>query len=200
MPGSGRYHGYPEFIYEKTYRRANALRRAAEENRQLFDIELTGTNIHDRTRIVLNPKAKMDFEPECDAVKLDNSGTMLYTVEGGVRLAINERPSPQEGMTLIVEIAADGDYTLVLGKHNANDITLTDLENGTKVSLDTDSYTFTAKAGQRRFSIGFGNATTYINTVSSVADSPTFDLQGRKVEGTLKAGVYVRNGRKVIIK
>ena len=201
MPGSGRYHGYPEFIYEKTYSASPALRRAAAEGRQLFDIELTGANIHDRTRIVLNPKAKMDFEPECDAVKLDNSGTMLYTVEGGVRLAINERPSTQEGMTLIAEIAADGDYTLVLGKHNANDITLTDLENGTKVSLDTDSYTFTAKAGQRRFSIGFGNATTYINTVeSSVADSPTFDLQGRKVEGTLKAGVYVRNGRKVIIK
>ena len=200
MPGSGRYHGYPEFIYEKTYR-ANALRRAAEESRWLYDIELKGTGIHDRTRIVLNQQAKADFEPACDAVKLDNSGTMLYTIENDVRLAINERPAPQDGMLLIAEIDADGTYTLSLSKHNAGGIILTDLETGTQVSLDTDSYTFTTKAGQRRFSIGFGNGTTYINTVEpSVVDTPTFDLQGRKVEGTLKAGVYVRNGRKVIIK
>lgn len=203
MPGSGRYHGYPEFIYEKTYSASPALRRAAAEGRQLFDIELTGANIHDRTRIVLNQQAKADFEPTCDAVKLDNSGTMLYTIENGVRLAINERPGAE--VMLITDIEAAGNYTLSLGKHNADGITVTDLETEAKVCLDTDSYTFTAKAGQRRFSISFGNGTTGVSEELRVkskesTDTPTFDLQGRKVEGTLKAGVYVRNGRKVIIK
>ena len=204
MPGSGRYHGYPEFIYEKTYSSSPALRRAAAEHRQLFDIELTGSEVHDRTRIVLNEKAKADLEPECDAVKLDNSGTMLYTIENSVRLAINERPAPQDGVTLVAEITADGNYTLALGKHNADGIILTDLETGATVSLGTDSYTFTAKAGIRRFSITFGNNTTGIDiaqpSIFNLQPSTTFDLQGRKVEGQLKPGVYVRNGRKVIIK
>lgn len=203
MPGSGRYHGYPEFIYENTWGKARALTRAAEENRLLYDIELTGTGIHDRTRIVLNQQAKADFEPVCDAVKLDNSGTMLYTIEGSVRLAINERPAPQNVVMLMAEIDADGTYTLSLGKHNADGIILTDLETGTQVSLDTDSYTFTAKTGQRRFSIGFGNGTTGISeeirVKSEESTEPVFDLQGRKVEGKPEPGVYVKNGRKVII-
>lgn len=205
MPGSGRYHGYPEFIYEKTYR-ANALRRAAEQNRRLYDIELTGADIHDRTRIVLNNNAKADFEPECDAVKLNgNDITTLYTVENGIRLAINERPAPTAGsITLIANITTDGTYTLSLGKHNANGIIVIDVETGSQVSLDADSYTFTAKAGQRRFSIGFGNGTTGISkewrVKSEESTAPVYDLQGRKVEGQLKPGVYVRNGRKVIIK
>lgn len=205
MPGSGRYHGYPEFIYEKTYR-ANALRRAAEQNRRLYDIELTGADIHDRTRIVLNNNAKADFELECDAVKLNgNDITTLYTVENGIRLAINERPAPTAGsITLIANITTDGTYTLSLGKHNANGIIVIDVETGSQVSLDADSYTFTAKAGQRRFSIGFGNGTTGISkewrVKSEESTAPVYDLQGRKVEGQLKPGVYVRNGRKVIIK
>ena len=187
-----------------TWGKARALTRAAEENRLLYDIELTGTGIHDRTRIVLNQQAKADFEPVCDAVKLDNSGTMLYTIEGSVRLAINERPAPQNGVMLMAEIDADGTYTLSLGKHNADGIILTDLETGTQVSLDTDSYTFTAKTGQRRFSIGFGNGTTGISEELRVnseefATAPVFDLQGRKVEGKPEPGVYVKNGRKVII-
>lgn len=206
MPGSGRYHGYPEFIYEKTWGKARALTRAAEESRWLYDIELTGDDIHDRTRIVLNSNAKANLEPECDAVKLDgNDITTLYTEENGIRLAINERPAPAAGsITLIANITTDGIYTLSLGKHNANDIIVTDVETGSQVSLDADSYTFTAKAGQRRFSIGFGNGTTGISkewrVKSEESTAPVYDLQGRKVEGQLKPGVYVRNGRKVIIK
>ena len=204
MPGSGRYHGYPEFIYAKTYK-ARALTRAVEENRKLYDIELTGAGVHDRTRIVVNPNAKTDFEAENDALKLDgNDITTLYTVENGVRLAINERPAPAGSITLIANITTEGTYTLSLGKHNADGIFLTDMETGTKVSLDTDSYTFIAQAGQRHFSIGFGNGTTGISeeirVKSEESTEPVFDLQGRKVEGDLKPGVYIRDGRKVIIK
>lgn len=207
MPGGGRYHGYPEFIYEKTWSSARALTRAADENRHLYDIELTGADIHDRTRIVLNSNAKANLEPECDAVKLDgNDITTLYTEENGIRLAINERPAPAAGsITLIANINADGIYTLSLGKHNANDIIVTDVETGSQVSLETGSYTFTAKTGSRRFSVSFGNGTTSVNEQLRVKSeessaAPVFDLQGRKVEGELKQGVYIRNGRKVIIK
>lgn len=207
MPGSGRYHGYPEFIYEKTYNSSPALKRAAAESRQLFDIELTGSEVHDRTRIVLNSNAKANLEPECDAVKLDgNDITTLYTVENGIRLAINERPAPTAGsITLIANITADGTYTLSLGKHNAKGIIVTDVETGSQVSLDTDSYTFTAKTGSRRFRVSFGNGTTSVNEKLRVKSEESsaalvFDLQGRKVEGDLKPGVYIRNGRTVIIK
>jgi hypothetical protein len=32
------------------------------------------------------------------------------------------------------------------------------------------------------------------------ADNSVYDLQGRKMTGTLKPGLYIRNGRKVFIK
>jgi len=204
MPGKGRWHGYPEFIYEKTYSKGRALTRAAEENRQLYDIELTGDSSHDRTRIVINPGAKADFEPQNDAIKLDgNDVTSVYTLEGQQRLAINERPATDNGITLVANITAAGNYTLSLGKHNAEGIVLTDMEMGISTQLDTDSYTFAAKAGARRFSVSFGNSTGVseeIRVKSEESTAPVYDLQGRKVEGKMKPGVYVRNGKKIVVR
>jgi hypothetical protein len=69
MPASGRYHSYPQFLASQPSG-SQALRRAAEENRQLFDIHVIGDGQHDRTRIVLNERAQTAFEPICDAPKL----------------------------------------------------------------------------------------------------------------------------------
>ena len=163
---------------------------------------MTGENQHDRTRIVLNAEANTDFEPAYDAPKMMTAGmAMLYTTEGDLSLSINERPAPTGSITLCLDIATEGEYTLSLGKHTADGIIVTDIETGISTQLDTDSYTFTAKAGTRRFSITFGNGTTGVSSVATVSQqSVTYDLQGRKVKGQLKSGVYVRNGKKVVVK
>ena len=193
MPADGRYHSYPQFMDSQRYK---ARTRQGDGSRRLYDIHVTGENQHDRTRIVLNGEASTAFEPASDAPKMMTAGlAMLYTTEDDLRLSINERPAPTGSIT------TEGEYTLSLGKHTADGITVTDTETGISTRLDTDSYTFIAKAGTRRFSITFGNGTTGIESMSvPLQTTVTFDLQGRQVEGRLKPGVYVRNGKKIIIK
>jgi len=45
--------------------------------------------------------------------------------------------------------------------------------------------------------------TVGIKTVSNVLkfnDGAVYDLSGRKVEGTLRKGVYIQNGKKIMVK
>ncbi len=202
LPAEGRYHSYPQFLETKASQART--RHASDNHRQLFDIELMGDNQHDRTRIVLNPEASISYEPTCDAPKVKTAGTaMLYTMEDGQPLSINERPAPTDDITLCLDVATEGDYTLALGKHTAEAPTLTDHLTGTSTTLSDEGYTFHATAGNTgsRFTLNFGNATgiTTVKTVSQEA-SNTYDLQGRRVDGTPKPGIYVRNGQKIIIK
>ena len=39
-----------------------------------------------------------------------------------------------------------------------------------------------------------------IRTVNCEQDSPYYDLQGRRVNGKPKQGLYIKNGKKVVIK
>lgn len=199
MPANGRYHNYPQFMES---RRNYARHRTSDGNRNLYDIHVTGENQHDRTRIVLNAEASADFESACDAPKMMTAGmAMLYTTEGDLSLSINERPAPTGSITLCLDIATEGEYTLSLGKHTADGIIVTDTETGISTQLDTDSYTFTAKGGTRRFSITFNNSATGVSSVEMPAQQTnTYDLQGRRVTGQLMPGVYVKNGKKVVVK
>lgn len=59
-------------------------------------------------------------------------------------------------------------------------------------------------AGARSFDIDFGDGeTTSIQTTNLTNDTNNqdfFDMQGRRVNGTAKKGVYIVNGKKVIVK
>jgi hypothetical protein len=54
----------------------------------------------------------------------------------------------------------------------------------------------------RSFSLNLGDEVTGIQTTdfSDYTDGVTYDLQGRRVSGTAQKGVYIVNGKKVIIK
>lgn len=198
MPASGRYHSYPDFV-----QRQQPLSRAAEnDGRRLYDISVTGDGQHDRTRIVLNDRASVAYEPVCDAPKVLTEGmAMLYTIEQGLKLSINERPATAKSLTLCMDVATEGDYTLTLGKHTGTGITVTDLETGTATLLDDGSYTFHAQKGTRHFAVSFDNTSGIAEIVNRKwSDGPYFDLQGRKVERQPQPGIYLRNGRKIIVK
>lgn len=59
----------------------------------------------------------------------------------------------------------------------------------------------TATTGGQALTLDFGSVTG-INTVTTAmpATNATFDLSGRKVSGKLPAGLYIKNGKKFIIK
>ena len=63
-------------------------------------------------------------------------------------------------------------------------------------------FTVPASANARPFSMVFDEETTAIRQLrKTVAESPVYDLNGRVVRGNnLKPGVYVKNGKKVVIK
>lgn len=59
----------------------------------------------------------------------------------------------------------------------------------------------TATTGGQALTLDFGSVTG-INTVTTTmpATNATFDLSGRKVSGKLPAGLYIKNGKKLLIK
>ena len=63
-------------------------------------------------------------------------------------------------------------------------------------------FTVPASANARSFSMVFDEEATAIRQLrKTVAESPVYDLNGRVVRGNnLKAGVYVKNGKKVVVK
>lgn len=59
----------------------------------------------------------------------------------------------------------------------------------------------TATAGVQALTLDFGSVTGINTTTTAMpATNATFDLSGRKVSGKLPAGLYIKNGKKFIIK
>lgn len=186
-------------------------RTSANPERWLIDIQLSDGEQTDKTRIVLNPKAKMDYETSCDASKffsLDNSVPQIYTLQNGIQMAINERPAGDGTVKLGIMIPVSGTYTIKSERNMLNDAVLVDLQEGTETRLSTDSYTFSANSGitDTRFEVRLsGNNATGIQSIEESAETNSsvsdeyYNLNGQRIEIPSK-GVYVVNGKKVIIK
>ena len=188
--------------------RSAAVRKAASSNRQLFDIVISDGNTADKTRVVLNPQASANYEPECDAVKFfsTESGTpQIYTLDqAGNQLSINELPLPEGAIGLGVLITKPGSYSISLSRQ-AGALLLTDIETNQTIDLSLGSYTFTASNTgymNQRFVLTTDGQTTAINgmTDNKSVTLEMYDLQGRRINQMPNAGIYIKNGKKVVIK
>lgn len=201
---------------------ANARRRAAaNSHRRIFNVLMSNGIVEDRTRFVVNGNASLAYELDKDASKFiadDNAAMLVYTVEDGVKYAINERPMADGIINIGFYAPTDGDFTLSLNTAEEESLILIDHEANTETSLSGE-YHFTAKAGYNdsRFTIMFGDATgiSTINvdngTVSANAPYTVYTIDGRLVgnysaenEATLSKGIYVINSkdvkRKIVVK
>lgn len=201
---------------------ANArLRVATNSHRKIFNVLMSNGTVEDRTRFVINGNAIRAYELDKDASKFiadNNTAMLVYTVEDGVKYAINERPMADGVINIGFYTPADGDFTLSLNTAEHESLVLIDNETNTETTLSGE-YHFTAKAGYNnsRFSIVFGEATG-ISTINAddgtiSANSPysiyTIDgsLVGNYDAGTianLSKGIYVISSndvkRKIIVK
>lgn len=177
--------------------------------RYVFNMTLSGDELSDRTRFVINEEASLSYEMDKDASKfasMNANAIQLYTVENGVRYAINERPLSKGEITLGMNIAKKGTYTLKLDTQAENEVVLTDRLTGTEVLLNEDGYTFTAEAGkiENRFVVrlGAGEATgiSSIENGKLRIENDVYDLSGRRMKSQLKSGLYIHNGKKVVVK
>ena len=181
--------------------------KIGENSRQLFDLEITDGTHSDRTRIVMNPQASLAYEPAVDVTKfisMEADVPQLYTIDGeDNQLSINERPVGDGLIPLGLYASQAGTFAISLSRGNST-LLLIDNENGETIDLTQGSYTFTIDAGihDSRFTVKVGAAFTNITEIENgmLLNSKYFDLQGRSVNGQLQKGIYVKNGKKYVVK
>lgn len=193
----GRMHT-PESDDTGTYARA---RKAYSSSREVFNILLSDGKNSDRTRVVINENAQMDYEVDKDASKFMSASTsapQFYSMNNGVRYAINERPFSDGSVALGMILPSDGTYTISLQNVETNVIILEDTMTGETAQLNDADYTFTAKSGtiEGRFILHFiaGEATdiTEISQTEANSASELYTLDGRRVQGTATPGIYLQ--------
>jgi hypothetical protein len=193
-------------VRDVTYNRASARANSIAE-RSVFNVVLSNDEQSDRTRFVINSSAKTDYESARDASKfmaLDYPVMQLYTIEGNVRYSINERPLGEGVISLGMQITEEGMYTISLDTKVENEVYIVDHLTGKETRLDGNSYSFHSEVGtfDARFSIRLGGGDT--TGIKAIEDAPVsndvyYDLSGRRISKTQK-GVYVKNGKKVVVK
>lgn len=93
----------------------------------------------------------------------------------------------------------DGNYYIFNKK--GDDAVFSPLNNTSTTLAANKAALKTATTGGQALTLDFGSVTG-INTVTTAmpATNATFDLSGRKVNGKLPAGLYIKNGKKLLIK
>lgn len=176
--------------------------------RTVFNITLAKDGQQaDRTRVVINEAATMQYDLSRDAAKFTGTEpavSQIFTISGATRYAINERPLNNGQALLGLHFGTDGTYTIGLSNQPDGQVTLEDRLTGTKLQLNgTAGYSFTAKAGDStdRFVLHFDAVATGINAATAnEADrnDDTYTLDGRKVNNPTAPGLYIKGGKKVI--
>lgn len=176
--------------------------------RTVFNITLAKDGQQaDRTRVVINKAATMQYDLSRDAAKFTGTEpavSQIFTINGATRYAINERPLNNGQALLGLHFGTDGTYTIGLSNQPDGQVTLEDRLTGTKLQLNgTAGYSFTAKAGDStdRFVLHFDAVATGINAATAnEADrnDDTYTLDGRKVNNPTAPGLYIKGGKKVL--
>jgi hypothetical protein len=176
--------------------------------REIININITDGNTCDRTRIVLNNKARMQYEMDKDASKFmstDASVPQLFTIADNVKYSINERPYNEEATSLGVRIGSNGLFTISMNdKIEGYNIILEDKVEDKRVVLsDVNEYTFNATEGEyaNRFSLYFIDGTTVVKTTNSNNTGNETDIYstgGVKVNVPSSKDVYIQDGKKML--
>lgn len=185
----------------------NAVKGKAPKagTRKLIDLVISNGDTEDRTRVVLNDEADINYDITCDAGKMmsmDSNVPQIYTLgEDNVQYAINERPMGEGLVALGYYAGRSGKLTIKLDRCRAEKVYLIDYETNETADLTSGSYTFTTESGVNdiRFKLAFeGDDKTGITAVEKAGQAApkvyTVDGKyvGNSIEG-LKSGVYVIN-------
>lgn len=147
-------------------------RAAAAEGRNLFNIEILdseGMSL-DRTRVVINENASLDYEIRWDASKFISEGeAQLYTLDHeGNRLAINERPLADAQVMLGIQTGNARNYTIQASRADG-DLWLIDLKTGAETDLTAAPFHLSADANstiEGRYALRFVPAASGVDTAS----------------------------------
>ncbi len=224
--------GQGSITFDKSGRQKNAVIRDTEvptayrkapagDTRKIFNVILSDGENDDRARFVINSSASCAYELDKDASKFvtdDNTSMLVYTIENGVRYAINERPLSDGIVHLGFYAPHDGEYVMSVDTRQMDKVLLTDKENN-KENIMTSEYRFNANAGYNdvRFTLTVGE-TTGIDAIISDGNetgadgaNAVYTTDGRLVGHysydeiyTLPKGIYIVSSkevkRKIVVK
>ena len=181
----------------------------ANQSRYFFDLQMIGDDMVDETRVVLNEESSLSYEIERDASKFmsfENAVPQLFTLDTENNgYAINERPLADGKIKLAYYAGQAGFYTISASRADG-DIYLYDAKTNKTVNLNEQDYTFHSDATNgtdtNRFmlllNVNSGDATGIKAIDNSELYSDIYDLQGRKLPSSVKKGIYIQNGQKVV--
>ena len=179
--------------------------------RTIVNLTLSDGNVTDKTRIVINESAALQYEMDKDASKFMSTDTnipQIYTSADGVDYAINERPFAAGTVNIGTRINAEGFYTIALANNvEGYDVVLEDMLLGKQTLMTEGSeYTFFAKSGDKpnRFILRLSTKVTGVKDIhadeeSSYSDGAVYNLAGQRVNGNAKSGIYIQNGKKILL-
>ena len=182
------------------------------EKRYFFNLQMMNDEQTDETRVVLNSRASLDYELECDAAKFMSYETavpQIYTLDAkGNGYAINERPMDNGLVALAYYAGQSGHYTITATRADG-EIYLEDHLLNKTVNLTEQDYMFfsdkTEGINDSRFTLSLNvpdlTGIDAVKAAPTMSDAPIYDLQGRKMlPSSLKKGVYIQNGKKIFIR
>lgn len=190
---------------------ANARAKRVSENtivRTIVNLSIANEKNTDRTRIVLNGNATLQYELDKDACKFmstDITVPQIYTSFEGVNYAINERPVADGFVNLGTCFGSDDIYTITLDNEvEGYQVVLEDKAEGKSVVLTKGTgYMFSAKAGTNanRFVLHFVNATLGIEEITPGIQSndAIYTVEGIRTDAPAKKGIYIQSGKKIML-
>lgn len=179
-------------------------RTAIEDKRDIVNLYLEGDNYKDKSRIVFNEKASMEYELNCDATKfMDEGGNIpqIYSLDNkGRQYAINERPEENGCVNIGIVVAEAGQYTISADKNNlSKELFLLDTKENIVTNLSSSVYTFYSDAvtSNNRFVLMFNNDATNINANTVVSSCITITDGGIIVNDSMgqNAEIYTMDGK-----
>ena len=123
----------------------------SESERVVINLALGNDSMSDKTRVILNPQASMEYEIGKDATKFEsmnpNSPSIFSLDKDNNQLAINERPYDNGVVRIGCKIGVEGNYSISLQKAVNKPIMLHDLETGNICDLSKNTYEFESSTG-----------------------------------------------------
>ena len=192
----------------QTYRNPNNLTvehssvRGGSE-RKVMNLSLSFDTLSDRTRVVFNNKASMDYEVGRDVAKFISTEPgvpQIWTVCNGVQYSINERPEADGMVAVDLHCGASGTYTIGVADEQSEGLKLEDRLYGTTTVLTlTSGYTFSVSEGDvtGRFFISNAETTDVDAKTAPVQDKVFYNAAGQFVDGNSE-GITISDGVKTL--
>lgn len=155
--------------------------------------ELTGVDGNDRIK-----GTKVTTIGANKPVLLKNEGTLMLTAKSGTAAYT---ASPVNGLlhgTFIQETVSAGNYVL---QKQADEVAFFKVEEGSEPAIKPFRAYLSNPSGARMLSLSFGESTgiNSLQVMTNETDGTYYNLQGMQIAQPQK-GIYIKNGKKMIIK